>query len=77
MKNSFLAKKDTVRNFRNSISENQPLFEILGNILKLYLAIIFGVRIFRVFEVLGKLPYMQHIKTRYIITPGPSCSKHH
>ena len=55
MKNSFLAKKDTVRNFRNSISENQPLFEILGNILKLYLAIIFGVRIFRVFEVLGKL----------------------
>ena len=30
---------------------------ILGNILKLYLAIIFGVRIFRVFEVLGKLPY--------------------
>ena len=54
---SFLAKKDTVRNFRNSISENKPLFEILGNILKLYLAIIFGVRIFRVFECLGKLPY--------------------
>ena len=53
----FLAKKDTVRNLRNSISENQQLFEILGNILKLYLAIIFGVRIFRVFEVLGKLPY--------------------
>ena len=52
----FLAKKDTVRNFRNSISENMPLFEILGNILTLYLAIIFGVRIFRVFEVLGKLP---------------------
>ena len=58
MKNSpFLAKKDTVRNFRNSFSENKPLFEILGNFLKLYLAIIFGVRIFRVFEVLGKLPY--------------------
>ena len=56
-KNSFLgAKKDTVRNFRNSNSENKPLFEILGNILKLFLAIIFGVRIFRVFEVLGKLP---------------------
>ena len=50
------AKKDTVRNFRNSISEHKPLFEILGNILKLFLAIIFGVRIFRVFEVLGKLP---------------------
>ena len=31
------------------------MFEILGNILKIYLAIIFGVRIFRVFEVLGKL----------------------
>ena len=56
MKNSFLAKKDTVRNFRNSVSENWPLFEILGNILKLYLAIIFGVRIFRVFEIFGKLP---------------------
>ena len=33
------------------------MFEILGNILKLILAIIFGVRIFRVLEVLGKLPY--------------------
>ena len=46
----------TVRNFRNSISENKPLFEILGNILKLFLAIVFGVLIFRVFEVSGKLP---------------------
>ena len=54
----FLAKKDTARDFRNSISENKPLFEILGNILKLFLAIIFGVSIFRVFEVLGKLPYL-------------------
>ena len=52
----YWAKKDTVRSFRNSVSENKPLFEILGNILKLFLAIIFGVRIFRVFEVLGKLP---------------------
>ena len=52
----FLAKKYTFRNFRNSISENKPLFEILGNILKLYLAIIFSVRIFRVFELLGNLP---------------------
>ena len=56
----FWAKKDIVRNFRNSISENKPVFEILGNILKLILAIIFGVRIFRVFEVLGKLPYRYH-----------------
>ena len=31
----FWAKKDIVRNFRNSIFENKPLFEILGNILKL------------------------------------------
>ena len=54
----FLRKKDTVRNFRNSISENWSLFEILGNILKLLLAIFFGVLIFRVFEVLGKLPYI-------------------
>ena len=52
----FRAKNDTVRNLRNSISENKALFEILGNILKLFLAIIFGVRIFRVFEVSGKLP---------------------
>ena len=52
----FWAKKDIVRHFRNSISENKQVFEILGNILKLILAIIFGVRIFRVFEVLGKLP---------------------
>ena len=52
----FWAKKDIVRNFRNSISENKPVFEILGDILKLILAIIFGVRIFGVFEVLGILP---------------------
>ena len=52
-----MAKKDTVQNFRNSISENKPLFEILGNILKLYLAIIFSDRIFRVFELLDNLPY--------------------
>ena len=57
MKNFFFAKKYTVRNLRNSISENQPLFEFLGNILKLYLAIIFSVRIFRLFELLGNLPY--------------------
>ena len=44
--NSFwFGKKDTVWNFRNSISENLPLFEILENILKLLWAIIFGVRI--------------------------------
>ena len=47
----FGAKKDIVQNFRNSVSGNKPLFEILGNILKLILAIIFGVQIFRVFEV--------------------------
>ena len=51
----FRAKNDIVRDFRNPISENKPLFEILGNILKLILAITFGVRIFRVFEVLGIL----------------------
>ena len=37
----FGAKKDIVRNFRNSVSEKRPVFEILGNILKLILAIIF------------------------------------
>ena len=34
----FGAKKDIVRICRNSISKNKPLFEILGNILKLILA---------------------------------------
>ena len=57
MKNSFFGgEKGTVRYFRNTISEYMPLFEILGNILKLFMAINFGVGIFRVFEVLGKLP---------------------
>ena len=70
MKTSLMVwrKKDTVRNFRNSISENKPLFEILGNILKLYLAIIFGVRIFRVFEVLGKLPYYMFVIKMHFIS---------
>ena len=54
----FGVKKDIVLNFRNSISENKPLFAILVSILKLMLAIIFGVRILRMFEVLGKLPYI-------------------
>ena len=53
MKNSFFGRKNTLF----GISENKPVFEILGNILKLILAIIFDVQIFRVFKVLGKLPY--------------------
>ena len=52
----FWRKKDTVQNFRNSISENKQLFEILGTISKLSLSIIFSVRMFSIFEVLGKLP---------------------
>ena len=60
----FWRKKTLFGIFGNSISENQPLFEILGNILKLYLAIIFGVRIFRVFEVLGKLPYIFNLNMK-------------
>ena len=65
----FLAKKDTVWNFRNSISKSKPLFKILGNILKLFLAIIFGVQIFRVLEVLGKLPYRQKQTIGFLLFP--------
>ena len=46
----------------------KSLFEILRNILKLILAIIFGVRIFRVFEVLGKLPYIFFIFPRVCLS---------
>ena len=44
------------------------------NILKkLLLAIIFGVRIFRVFEVLGKLPYYVSVFAKIPLKVG-SCS---
>ena len=48
----------SVRNFRICCPLKMSLFEILGAFQKLLLAIILGVRIFRVFEILENLPYM-------------------
>ena len=53
MKNYFFGEKKTLF----GILEIQFLKIGHWNILKLLLAIFFGVRIFRVFEVLGKLLY--------------------
>ena len=47
-----------VRNFRNSLFAKLLLFEILGHFQKLFWAKILGVRNFRVFEILGHLPYI-------------------
>ena len=46
-----------VRNFRNPLFAKLLLFEILGHFQKLFWAKILGVRNFRVFEILGHLPY--------------------
>ena len=46
----------SVRNFRICCPLKMSLFEILGAFQKLFLAIILGVRIFRVFEILEDLP---------------------
>ena len=51
-----LYKIISVRNFRICFPLKMSLFEILGAFQKLLLAIILGVRIFRVFEILEDLP---------------------
>ena len=51
-----LYKIISVRNFRICCLLKMSLFEILGAFQKLFLAIILGVRIFRVFEILEDLP---------------------
>ena len=52
-----LLEESCVRNFRNPLFAKPPLFEILGHFQKLFWAKILGVRNFRVFEILGHLPY--------------------
>ena len=51
-----LNKIISVRNFRICCPLKISLFEILGAFQKPLLAIILGVRIFRVFEILEDLP---------------------
>ena len=53
-----LLEASCVRNFRNPLFAKLLLFEILGHFQKLFSAKILGVRNFRVFEILGHLPYM-------------------
>ena len=53
-----LLEESCVRNFRNPIFAKLLLFEILGHFQKLFWAKILGVRNFRVFEILGHLPYV-------------------
>ena len=50
-------EESCVRNFRNPLFAKLLLFEILGHFQKLFWAKILGVRNFRVFEILGHLPY--------------------
>ena len=52
-----LLEESCVRNFRNPLFAKLLLFEILGHFQKLFWAKILGVRNFRVFEILGHLPY--------------------
>ena len=52
-----MVEPHSVRNFRNYDFMKISLFNILEVFQKLVLAIIFGVRIFRVFEILEKLPF--------------------
>ena len=53
-----LLEASCVRNFRNPLFAKLLLFEILGHFQKLFWAKILGVRNFRVFEILGHLPYV-------------------
>ena len=50
-------EESCVRNFRNPLFAKLLLFKILGHFQKLFWAKILGVRNFRVFEILGHLPY--------------------
>ena len=52
-----LPEASSVRNFRNPLFAKLLLFEILGHFQKLFWEKILGVRNFRVFEILGHLPY--------------------
>ena len=61
-----LHKIISVRNFRICCPLKISLFEILEALQKLLLAIILGVLIFRVFEILEDLPYMWKL---YYVSP--------
>ena len=52
-----LLGESCVPNFRNPFFAKLLLFEILGHFQKLFWAKLLGVRNFRVFEILGHLPY--------------------
>ena len=52
-----LLEASCVRNFKNPLFAKLLLFEILGHFQKLFWEKILGVRNFRVFEILGHLPY--------------------
>ena len=64
-----LFEASCVRNFRNPLLAKLLLFEILGHFQKLFWAKILGVRNFRVFEILGHLPYylLDQLISMYII----------
>ena len=53
-----LLGESCVQNFRNPLFAKLLLLEILGHFQKLFWAKILGVRNFRVFEILGHLPYI-------------------
>ena len=56
-----LFEASCVQNFRNPLFAKLLLFKILGHFQKLFWAKILGVRNFRVFEILGHLPYMKGV----------------
>ena len=54
----FPPKITCVRNFRNSLFKKKVSVRFFRMFLKLFSAIILGVRNFRVFEILEHLPYL-------------------
>ena len=63
-----LLEENCVQNFRNPLFAKLLLFEILGHFQKLFWAKILGVRNFRVFEILGHLPYVVMLYFNTILT---------
>ena len=70
-----LLGQSCVRNFRNPIFAKRLLFEILGHFQKLFWAKILGVRNFRVFEILGHLPYAYYTELSNIFDKGAFVKK--
>ena len=65
-----ILEESCVRNFRNPLFAKLLLFEILGHFQKLFWAKILGVRNFRVFEILGHLPYWKNVACHLHICSG-------